>query len=301
MNLAQPAHAHPVTHGAPQNIPINAPHTYNIFQPAPQHFHPGQWHNQSQCPANPQQPQQPQKPQKCLKLMYLSQDPDPYRSPGRYFDLLTNRLSTRVETALDIRLVFTEPPAGISKLRMHVDHLTKIKQLKDAYTPLTPDTLELHVTAFLHTAMKTANNRQMAMNKALTRESSRTSAETNDYKPMEGSPMKICDGCVARERKRLCRSKRKPDETDEWLFKASHCLLGFNSPTVVDWKSPSSKNTAEQLLRQRSSTETVDGGKKKKSEKKLPMPSIQAGTVGADVQMRICCYCRHQHEVTGFE
>jgi len=112
--------------------------------------------------------------------------------------------------------------------------------------------------------------------------------------------MKICDGCVARERKRLCRSKRKPDETDEWLFKASHCLLGFNSLTVVDWRSPNSKNAAEQLLRQRPSTETVDGDKKKKSEQKLPMPPIQAGTVGADVQMRICCYCRHQREVTGF-
>jgi len=245
--------------------------------------------------------------------MYLSQDPPPYRTPSKYLDLKTNRLSTRVETALDIRLVLTEPPVGISKLRIHEDHLTKMKQIKDARGPLTSDTLELHVTAFCHTAIKTATDRQLAMNKALTRQptavfhgkQSQTdrspSNETNDYKPLEGSPMKICDGCITREAKRLCRSKRKSDETDEWLFKASHCLLSFNNLPVVDWRSPNSKNTAEQLLRQQPAVEHVEGKKKEKSEKKLPMPPIDAGTVGADVQMRICCYCRHQHEATGFE
>lgn len=244
--------------------------------------------------------------------MQLSQQPLPYGSSGQYFCLKSNRLSTRVETALDIRLVLSKLPAGTLKLRVHKNHLCKVKQLKEVQSPLPPDTLELHVTAFLHSAMKTENDRQVAMKKALSSEWSRidydpsqtdnpSSSEANDYKPMEGSPMKICDGCIAREKKRLCRSKRKQDEDAEWLYKAERCLLSFNNSPIVDWKLPNSRNAAEQLLRQRPSTETVVDGKKKKTEKKLPMPSIDAGTVGADLQMRINCYCRHQREPTGFE
>lgn len=315
MDSAQPAHAHPAMNVAPQHIPSNTPQAHNNFHAAPQHPHPSQWHNQSQLPSTLQQPQQPRQQQQYTKLMQLSQQPLPYRSPGHYFLLKSNRLSTRVETALDVRLVLTELPAGISKLRIHKDHLCKVKQLRDVRPPLPPDTLELHVTAFLHSAMKTADDRQIAMKKALTSESSRdtnkqsqtdnlSSTEINDYKPMDGSPMKICDGCAAREKKRLCRSKRKADETEEWLFKAARSLLNFNNNPILDWRSPNSRNAAEQLLRQRPSTETVPNGKKKKKKKtepKLPMPSIEVGTVGVDLQMRICCYCRHQHEATGFE
>ncbi len=310
MNSAQPVHAHPAMQVAPQQIPNNTPQIHNFFHAAPQHPHLSQWHHQSQLPPTLQQPSQPLQ---YTKLVNLAHQPQPCRSPGIYFSLKSNRLSTRVETALDIRVILNELPAGISKLRVHKNHLCKVKQIRDAQPPLPSDTLELHVTAFLHSAMKTANDRQVAMNKALTSESSRiefkpsetdssSSGEANDHKPMEGSPMKICDGCIARERKRLRRSKRKPDETEEWLFKAERCLLSFNNSPIVDWRFPNSRNAAEQLLRQRPSTETVEGGKKKKSsEKKLPMPSIEAGTVGADLQMRINCYCRHQREPTGFE
>lgn len=315
MNSAQHAHAHPAMHVATQNIPSNTPQTHNIFHAAPQHPPPDQWHNQSQLPPALQQPQQPRQQQQFAKLVFLSQQPLPYRSPGQYFFLKSNRLSTRVETALDVRVILTEFPAGISKLRVHKDHLCKAKQLKDVRPPLPPDTLELHVTAFLHSAMKTANDRQIAMKKALTSESSRdnnqqsqtdrsSSTEANDYKPMDGSPVKICDGCTNRERKRLCRSRRKPEETDEWLFKAARAFLSFNNNPILDWRSPNSRNAAEQLLRQRPSTEAVSGAKKKKKknlEPKLPMPSIDAGTVGVDLQMRINCYCRHQREPTGFE
>lgn len=232
------------------------------------------------------------------------------------FYVMSDRVTTRVETALEIRLILTKPPSDISKLRVHEDHLVKIKQLKDSRLELPPDTLELQVTAFTHTALQTPSDREQAMKRALSKglnveensgkshNDASQSHDPDDYKPLEGSPVQICPGCAAREAKRLRRSKAKPEETDEWLEKASHCLLTFiNTSPVLDWRSSNSTNAAELLSRQHSSLQNVEDKNKKKNnkEKKLPMPPVPPGTVAVDLQMRICCYCRHQHEQTGFE
>ena len=252
--------------------------------------------------------------QKCQELIYLSQEPRPDRPDGRYFDLKSNRTGTRVETALDVRLTLTNPPAGIMRLRIHEDHLTKVKHLKDRHMPLSPDALELRATVFCHTAMQTTNDIQDAMIRAASREVNSPSAhqqvkaenspagEPNGYRPLKGAPVRICEGCVAREAKRLRRSKPKPEETEEWLFNASHRTLVFNNGPIVDWKFPNSTNTAAQLLAQPSlsrSDEKDDDGKKR-AARKLPPPPVDEDTMAVDLAMRICCYCRHQHEPSGF-
>lgn len=248
------------------------------------------------------------------KLSWLSQIPHPRRPRGKYFDLKSNRTGTRVETALNVRLILTELPAGITKLRLHEDHLTKAKQLKDSHLPLPSNHLELRTTVFCHSALHTTDDVREAFSIAAsikadppydeeedTDEKSPTK-DKSDQKHLTVTPVRICTGCVGREKKRLKRSKEKPHETPEWLHKTSRCTVAFISLPVVDWKSNRSTNAAAQLLAQ---PEMPTGGDKdgdngKKPQKKLPPPPVDPGTVAADVEMRICCYCRHQNEPTGF-
>ena len=310
MNWTQPTHAHPTKLLSPQNDTSNATHP-QIFQPVPKIFDYSQWYHQSQPPSTATQKQ------KCQELIWLSQDPRPDRPSGRYFDLKSSRTGTRVETALDVRLILTDPPTGIMKLRVHEDHLTKVKHLKDRLTPLSSDALELRATVFCHTAMQTTNDIQNAMNRAVGREADTSgnsgqikienspSSENSDYRPLEGDPVRICEGCVSREAKRLRRSKLKSEETDEWLFNASHRTLVFNNGQTVEWKFPHSTNAAEQLLAQPLPTHTApddekDEDGKRRVARKLPPPPVEVGTIAVDLAMRICCYCRHQHESTGF-
>ena len=271
------------------------------------------WYGHNQYKPAPCRPVSSQKPN-YSNMIYLSPDPGPNRPPGRYFAIMSSRTGTRVETALDVRLVLADPPPGITRIRIHEEHLTKVKHLKDRHLPLSPDILELRVTVFCASALKSASDIQIAMNRAVNRDNPRCHPHAKDagspskgsgeYRPLEGTPVQICEGCVSREAKRLRRSKPKNEETDEWLHDASRRTLVFNNNQLVDWKSPNSSNAAEQLLAQPPPPRVTAPGKEgeaaKAAVRKLPPPPIEPGTIAADLAMRICCYCRHQHESSGF-
>ncbi|KAL8818973.1 MAG: hypothetical protein Q9191_007826, partial [Dirinaria sp. TL-2023a] len=268
------------------------------------------WYNPSdQCRLNPPPPLTNQR-QNYQKLFVLSEDSNLSNSP---FVVMSSRTGTRVETALDIRLIIKDPPGGAKKIRLGDEHLTKLKYLKDRDVPLSPDVLELCATVFCASAMTSPHGVKTAMERAASRGRPTCSRGTNgkaslpngnsEYRPLEGTPVRICEGCVSREVKRLRRSKPKTEETEEWLHDASHRTLVFNNPQYVEWKSPSSSSAAEQLLSQPTPRITDDDKEedgRKKTSRKLPLPPIEPGTIAVDLAMRICCYCRHQHESTGF-
>ena len=269
----------------------------------------GHWYGQNLY-RQAQPPPLTNQKQKFQKMFNLSANPRP---SGTYFAVMSNRTGTRVETALDIRFVLGNPPLGISKIRIHEEHLTKVKHLKDRHLPLSPDVLELRATVFCTSALTSPDDVQRAMNRAASiatlscnpqiKDENSPSKENCEYRPLEGCPVHICEGCVSREAKRLRRSKPKIEETDEWLHNASHRTLVFNNAQFVDWKTPNSSTAAEQLLSQptrRTTDEDKDEDGKKKATRKLPPPPIEPGTIAADLAMRICCYCRHQNELNGF-
>ena len=105
------------------------------FQPSPQ-TNPSYWYGSNQYKPTPSRPMSSQKPN-YQKMIYLSPDPGTHRPSGRYFAILSSRTGTRVETALDVRLVLADPPPGLSRIRVHEEHVTKVKYLKDAHLPLT--------------------------------------------------------------------------------------------------------------------------------------------------------------------
>ena len=99
-------------------------------------------------------------------------------------------------------------------------------------------------------------------------------------------------------------------ERNDEVSRASRRMVAMQVKTqaVVDWQLPHSQNmdSAAQLMRAPpASLPRSDGddgeldadGKKKK---RLPIPPIDEGTIGVDMGLRICCYCRHNNEPKGY-
>jgi hypothetical protein len=109
--------------------------------------------------------------------------------------------------------------------------------------------------------------------------SSAISAETQEEdKPLEGGEVKICNGCIQRERKRAFRKKqRKPEEDELFQKHEDKRVIVFNTNELKDWTEPSKSAASESQ-----------------------MPQIP-GSMQVELPMRIACYCRHQNEKQGFQ
>lgn len=113
--------------------------------------------------------------------------------------------------------------------------------------------------------------------------SPRAADDTQDEdKPLDGGEVKICPGCIQRERKRAFRKKqRKPEEDELFQKDEEKRVIVFNTNEIKDWTEPS-KNAIPGY---------GDG----------QTLNIPAGAMQVELPMRIACYCRHQNEKLGFQ
>lgn len=184
---------------------------------------------------------------------------------------------SRVETQIPIRLTLSPLPAGVKKLRLPSHTISKLKFLAPPSTEPSPDTLQLCTSLVCTSAMQDPEKLSRAF--ARTRgEGPQSGAE--EVRPLDGGDVKICTGCIQRERKRASRKKqRKPEEDELFQKDEEKRVVVFNTSEIKEWTEVP-RNTAARYN---------DG------------PAPPPGSMQVELPMRIACYCRHQSEKSGFQ
>ncbi|KAJ8123422.1 hypothetical protein ONZ43_g633 [Nemania bipapillata] len=105
--------------------------------------------------------------------------------------------------------------------------------------------------------------------------------EDEENKPQNGGEVRICPGCITRERKRAGRKKiKKPEEEELWDRYERERAIVFNTQEVKEWQ------TVTPLMADPTGAGFING-------------ALPEGTVQVDAPMRIACYCRHHGEKAG--
>ncbi|KFA50356.1 hypothetical protein S40293_07536 [Stachybotrys chartarum IBT 40293] len=187
---------------------------------------------------------------------------------------------SRVETQIFVKMILSPLPQGVTKLHLPSHTISKPKLLANPAPVRAPDTLELFVTLVCTSAMQLPGARQRALERA--------AMQTQDYlpdldseenSPQNGGDVRICSGCISRERKRAGRKKnKKPEEDKVWMQGEERRVVVFNTSEMKEWQP---------------FTPLVD-----KTGQPVPIPADGSMQVGAP--MRIACYCRHHGEKMGF-
>ncbi|WZH39443.1 Spt23-suppressor of ty retrotransposon [Fusarium acuminatum] len=202
--------------------------------------------------------------------------PTQFNFTGRYeLTILPTPLKSRVETQIPIKMALSPMPPGITKLHLPAHTISKPKLLhKPAPLEKSPDTLELHVSLVCTSAMEAPGRREAALKRAaLHPQGYLPPADDGEDGPQHGGDVRICTGCMQRERKRAARKKiKKPDEEKVWLQDEERRVIVFNTNEVKEWQPVNI---------------VMD-------------PGVSNGTMQVDAPMRIACYCRHHGEKMGF-
>lgn len=199
-------------------------------------------------------------------------------------------LKSRVETQIPIKMTLYPLPQGIKRLRLPTHTVSKPKFLAKADVDKTPDTLELSVSLVCTSAMQDPQRKHRALARARGEDlnaysrpspassTGSTSSKEDDEKPLNGGEVRICTGCIQRERKRASRKKQKKPEEEEMFQKDEEKrVVVFNTNEVKEWIDMTKETPTDQSP--------------------IPPP----GTAQVELPMRIACYCRHQNEKMGFQ
>jgi hypothetical protein len=211
--------------------------------------------------------------------------PSPARYPTSPPQLVIGSIppKSRVETQIPIKMTMFPLPLGVKKLHLPTHTISKPKLLSKPNHVRSPETLELYVQLVCTSAMLDEEKKRRALARAAIATHNFTAAkspseeggEDEDSKPQNGGEVKICAGCITRERKRAARKKvKKPEEEELWNRYESQRVIVFNTNETKEWQ-------------------PVTSG--------LPEAHVPTGTVEIDAPMRIACYCRHQSEKMGFQ
>ena len=198
-------------------------------------------------------------------------------------------LKSRVETQIPIRMTLSYLPTGVTKLRLPTHTVSKPKFLAKPEVERCPEILELHVSLVCTSAMQDSVRLDRAFARArgedlapLGRPSpassngSQSSAD-DEEKPLNGGEVRICSGCIQRERKRASRKKqKKPEEEEQFQKDEEKRIVVFNTNELKEWVEPS-------------------------RDAPTGSASPPPGAVQVELPMRIACYCRHQNEKLGFQ
>lgn len=198
-------------------------------------------------------------------------------------------LKSRVETQIPIKFTLYPMPPGVKKLRLPSHAISKPKFLAKPETERSPEILELRAMVVCTSAMQDKKKREKAYARARGEAISTFSPKDNsddsqneDDTPLGGGEVKICAGCIQRERKRASRKKqRKPEEDELFQKDEEKRVVVFNTSEIKDWTDP--PRTAAS-----NSSDTT-----------TPVPPL--GAMQVELPMRIACYCRHQNEKVGFQ
>ncbi|KAI1117441.1 hypothetical protein F5Y14DRAFT_349021 [Nemania sp. NC0429] len=196
---------------------------------------------------------------------------------------------SRVETQIPLKITLHNLPKGIKKVHLPAHTIAKPKLLQKPSTGPSPDTLELTTMLVCTSAMSDEAKMKRAFERAGRKlrinepNNPVDSIEDEENKPENGGEVRICDGCITRERKRAGRKKhKKPEEEELWDRYEHERAIVFNTQEVKEWQ------TVTPVMADPTGAGLING-------------AIPEGTVQVDAPMRIACYCRHHGEKFGFQ
>lgn len=204
-------------------------------------------------------------------------------------------LKSRVETQIPIKLTLSSLPPGVKKLRLPRHTISKPKFLAKPDPDRSPEILELHTSLVCTSAMQDPVKLKRAFARARGEDtppcagpspaSTESSTSKGDEdKPLDGGEVRICAGCIQRERKRASRKKQKKPEEEELFQKdEERRVVVFNTNELKDWVEVPRDTTG--------TPGTSD----------VQPVTIPHGAMQVELPMRIACYCRHQNEKMGFQ
>ncbi|RBQ98232.1 hypothetical protein VDGD_06761 [Verticillium dahliae] len=197
---------------------------------------------------------------------------------------------SRVETQIPIKMTLLGAPPGVKRLHLPTHTISKPKLLAKSPSERSPDMLELYTQLVCTSAMLVGDNKQRAFKRAAAashphpslNERSASEDSNEEDKPQNGGEVRICQGCITRERKRAGRKKiKKVEEEEMWKKDENRRVIVFNTNEIKEWQPPSATPADP----------AVAGP---------PEPQYPAGALQVDAPMRIACYCRHHAEKMGF-
>lgn len=208
-------------------------------------------------------------------------NPAPFNFTSGYeLRILPTPLKSRVETQIPIKMTLSPLPPGVTKLHLPAHTISKPKLLAKPTPEPSPDTLVLHVSLVCTSAMENVEWKKKALERAKTQpQGSLPDLDDEENAPQNGGEVRICAGCITRERKRAARKKiKKPEEEKTWSQDEERRVVVFNTQEVKEWQPMSGMLDAN--------------GR--------PEPVVSNRTMQIDAPMRIACYCRHHGEKMGF-
>ncbi|KAF4123704.1 IPT protein [Geosmithia morbida] len=245
----------------PQQPQFNMPVTANAGYPRQLHFPPQQQHRHRQQ----QQQQQQQRG--------VPRPPSGFGAMPHYELLIPDSpVKSRVETQISLRLILTPPPPGITKLHLPTQAISKPKLQVRPAPQRSPNMLELSVSVVCTSAMQQPELRDRALQRAMNNPPRHLPPPNDDgeFSPQNGAEVRICSGCMTRERKRAARKRVKnQDDENMWLKDEDHRVIVFNTHEVKEWDSCGELDS-------------------------------HPGALKVDLPLRIACYCRHHGEKLGF-
>ncbi|KAI1506558.1 hypothetical protein F5X99DRAFT_7953 [Biscogniauxia marginata] len=199
-------------------------------------------------------------------------------------------LKSRVETQIPIKLTMHHLPQGIKRVHLPTHTISKPKLLAKPPAVRSPDMLELYTMLVCTSAMHDPEKKERAFKRAAAARHDYSNPgrlddamEDEESKAQNGGEVRICSGCITRERKRAGRKKhKKPEEEELWNKFENERVIVFNTQEVKDWQ------TVTPLM-----ADPTGAG--------LHTLAVPDGTVQVDAPMRIACYCRHHGEKMGFQ
>ncbi|KAG8423195.1 SPT3 Dosage dependent suppressor of Ty-induced promoter mutations-like protein [Metarhizium acridum] len=203
-----------------------------------------------------------------------------YNFTGGYeLRILPTPLKSRVETQIPIKMTLSPLPPGVTKLHLPTHTISKPKLLARPCPERSPDTLELHVNLVCTSAMEQGDFKKKALERAaVVPQGYLPELDDEENSPQNGGDVRICAGCISRERKRAARKKiKKPEEEKIWSQDEERRVIVFNTQEVKEW----------QPL-----TGVLDASGRP--------DAVVTRAMQIDAPMRIACYCRHHSEKMGF-
>ncbi|KAI0454418.1 hypothetical protein F5B21DRAFT_237078 [Xylaria acuta] len=196
---------------------------------------------------------------------------------------------SRVETQIPLKITLHNLPKGIKRVHLPTHTIAKPKLLEKPPPGSSADMLELTTMLVCSSAMSDQTRLERAFARAAGKlhvnelSSPVDGLEDKENKPQNGGEVRICPGCIIRERKRAGRKKhKKPEEEELWDRYERKRAIVFNTNEVKEWQ------TVTPDMADPTGAGFING-------------ALPEGTVQVDAPMRIACYCRHHSEKLGFQ
>lgn len=199
---------------------------------------------------------------------------------GYELKILPTPLKSRVETQIPIKMTLSPLPPGVTRLHLPAHTISKSKFLARPSPERPLNTLELQVSLVCTSAMLQGGLKKNALERAaIVPQGYLPDLYDEKDSPQNGGEVRICTGCIKRERKRAAQKKfKKSEEENIWSQDGERRAIVFNTREAEDWQPLSG---------------VWDTGGR-------PDPMTPPRAMQLDAPMRIACYCRHHSEKRGF-